>query len=64
MSWWKIAFCISGYLFAWAAIAGVYDQMHEDEDDGMDGFGIFVGAAWPLYIAWIPFYKVYKSVKE
>lgn len=63
MSWWKIAFCIAGYLFAWAAVAGFYDQAHKYEDDGLDGFGVFVGAAWPLYIAWIPLHAVYKAVK-
>ena len=63
MSWWEIAFCIAGYLFAWAAVAGFYDQAHKYEDDGLDGFGVFVGAVWPLYVAWIPLYAVYKEVK-
>lgn len=63
MIWWKIAFCIAGYLFAWAAVAGFYDQMHKDKADGLDGFGFLIGAAWPLYIAFIPLHAVYKAVK-
>lgn len=63
MSCWKIAFCIAGYLFAWAAVAGFYDQMHKDEDDGLDGFGFLIGAAWPMYIAWLPFRAVYNAVR-
>lgn len=63
MSWWKIAFCIAGYLFAWAAVAGFYDQMHKDKADGFEGFGFLIGAGWPLYIAFIPLHAVYKSVK-
>lgn len=63
MSWWKIAFCIAGYLFAWAAVAGFYDQMHKDKDDCLDGFGFLIGAIWPLHIAWLPFRTVYRAVK-
>lgn len=63
MSWWKIAFCIAGYLFAWAAVAGFYDQAHKNKNDGLDGFGFLIGAAWPMYIAWLPFRAVYNAVR-
>lgn len=63
MGWLVAAFCIAGYLFAWAAVAGFYDQMHKDKDDGLDGFGFLIGAAWPMYIAWLPFRSVYRAVK-
>lgn len=60
MSWWKIAFCIAGYLFAFAAVSGLYGG--KSKSDPFEDF--LVGLFWPFYIVWLPLHAVYKSVKE
>lgn len=62
----KIVFCVVGYVFAGAAVAGWCSAKHPEDDDEEDipSYYILIGMIWPLYIAWIPVKAVYHAVKK